>query len=153
MTNPQLQEAQANAQRTYDRRRARNFAEGLANIPPNRWDDATRAIIITLATLAIPSRIDGPLVEAFEPPIGALNDGYVAADEGPDDPDIRQAMAGELRRMGLMDPEPAARVYPPAGEQQRPRPEPHPRPERVIAVGHHGPCRPGCVHDNGDYRA
>lgn len=65
-----LETARANAQRTYDRRRARNAAEQLAVIPPNRWDDRTRQIIATLATISAPSRIDDVLDEAFEPPIG-----------------------------------------------------------------------------------
>jgi hypothetical protein len=61
MTNPQGE----GAQRTYDRRRARSAAETLATIPPNRWDDTTRRIICTLATIAAPSRIDD-LLEAFD---------------------------------------------------------------------------------------
>ncbi len=71
--------AQANAQRTYDRRRARSAAETLANIPPNRWDDHTRRVILTLATVAAPSRIDNALDDAF-------NDGYAAVCPcGPDE--------------------------------------------------------------------
>lgn len=152
MTSPHLAEARAKAQQTYDRRRARDFAEALSTIPPARWDDATRAIIITLATLAVPSRIDDvldeliPLREAEPVALcGSMHghdsieqakacDDLPRADTGPDPesdtdrwaggydsgvdhpadddegtPDIRVAMAGELRRMGLMDDEPRAR--------------------------------------------
>lgn len=143
-----LDGARESAQRTYDRRRARSAADTLATIPPNRWDDETRRIIATLATISSPSRIDDALeafdgpdvtavvdvgdgtlekIKAFlradleQPTIGPLapapplpGDEY---DPGPvpadydmpspyDTPDIRVAMAGELRRMGLMDDEP-----------------------------------------------
>ena len=57
--------ARESAQRTYDRRRARTAADTLATIPPNRWDDETRRIIATLATISSPSRIDDAL-EAFD---------------------------------------------------------------------------------------
>ncbi len=73
---PQIATARESAQRTYDRRRARSAAETLANIPPNRWDDTTRQMIATLATIAAPSRIDDAL-EAFDPD---AHDG-VGADE------------------------------------------------------------------------
>lgn len=65
MTTEHLDRARESAQRTYDRRRARRAAGMLAEIPPNRWDDETRRIICTLATIAAPSRID-PLLEAFD---------------------------------------------------------------------------------------
>lgn len=107
-----LPAARESAQRTYDRRRARRAAGMLAEIPPNRWDDETKRIIATLATIAAPSRIDD-LLEAFDgPPADHLIEitprlfDHDPPPDGPDDPDIRVAMAGELRRMGLMDPEP-----------------------------------------------
>lgn len=68
MTQPkQLSQARESAQQTYDRRRARTAADTLALIPPNRWDDTTRRIIATLATISAPSRIDDVLVEVFDP--------------------------------------------------------------------------------------
>jgi hypothetical protein len=60
-----LTDARESAQRTYDRRRARSAADTLATIPPNRWDDHTRSVVLTLATIAAPSRIDDAL-EAFD---------------------------------------------------------------------------------------
>jgi hypothetical protein len=71
MTNrPHLEQARENAQVTYDRRRARSAAETLAQIPPNRWDDKTRQIVGTLATISAPSRIDD-LLATFDAPITA----------------------------------------------------------------------------------
>jgi hypothetical protein len=60
-----LTDARESAQRTYDRRRARSAADTLATIPPNRWDDHTRRVVATLATISAPSRIDDAL-EAFD---------------------------------------------------------------------------------------
>ena len=60
-----LPDARENAQRTYDRRRARAAADTLALIPPNRWDDHTRQVVATLATISAPSRIDDVL-DAFD---------------------------------------------------------------------------------------
>lgn len=68
---PHLEQARENAQRTYDRRRARSAADTLATIPPNRWDDATRQIVATLATISAPSRIDDLLATFDEQPVGA----------------------------------------------------------------------------------
>lgn len=89
-----LAAARESAQQTYDRRRARKAADTLAQIMPNRWDDETRRIVATLATVSAPSRIDNVLDEAFEPPIGGLNfDGSTraadACDRMPDAPGSR----------------------------------------------------------------
>lgn len=46
------------ASETYARRRARKAADELAVIDPSLWDDETRRIVLTLATVAAPSRID-----------------------------------------------------------------------------------------------
>lgn len=59
------EQGRESAQRTYDRRRARAAADTLAVIPPNRWDDHTRQVIATLATISSPSRIDD-LLDAFD---------------------------------------------------------------------------------------
>jgi hypothetical protein len=48
---------------TYARRRARAAADELALIAPALWDPETRSIVMTLATLAAPSRIDDVLDE------------------------------------------------------------------------------------------
>lgn len=49
------------ASETYARRRARKAADELAIIDPSLWDDETRRIVLTLATVAAPSRIDDVL--------------------------------------------------------------------------------------------
>lgn len=97
MTEPaHLPDARETTQHTYDRRRARAAADTLATISPARWDDETRSIIATLATMTAPSRITDLL-----------------------DRELPWDM-----------------------------PSPH-----AVSVGHFGPCQPGCMHDNGDYRA
>jgi len=120
MTEPTTPQG-AGAQRTYDRRRARSAAETLAQIPPNRWDDTTKRILLTLATMLTPSAID-PLLEAgalavhvdvdqYERARQRLNDTVELAQPAwsprwrdlPDGTeDIREAFAAELDRMGLL---------------------------------------------------
>lgn len=51
---------------TYARRRARKAADELALIAPALWDDKTRQIVATLATMAAPSRI-GDLLDEHLP--------------------------------------------------------------------------------------
>jgi hypothetical protein len=229
MTEPNAGPAagRENAQVTYDRRRARSCADTLATIPPNRWDSTTRSIIITLATMVMPSAID-PLLEAgalaIHVDIDAYERGRLALahqvelaqpawsprwrDLPDGTEDIREAFAAELDRLELTPeeaddererdeqaaaddatcrrqhnhgtaelaaacdalegpftpvagtvPRPEPRPYPDPRPRPdpdpRPRPEPHPepRPRGLVKVGHFGPCQPGCVHDNGDYRA
>lgn len=48
---------------TYARRRARRAADELATIDVRLWDDTTRQIVATLATMTAPSRIDTVLEE------------------------------------------------------------------------------------------
>lgn len=116
-----------NAQRTYDRRRARSAADTLATIPPNRWDAHTRSVIATLATLSAPSAVDQLLagtaldddaepfvveldVDAYERQRRALRaaeelaqpawtPGWLDLPDGTED--IREAFAAELDRMGV----------------------------------------------------
>lgn len=56
-------EGSRKASETYARRRARKAADELAVIDPRLWDDETRRIVLTLATLCAPSRVDEVLVE------------------------------------------------------------------------------------------
>lgn len=101
MTQPQhLPEARENAQRTYDRRRARRAADVLANIPPNRWDDRTRQIVLTLATIAAPSRIDDAL-HAFdgEP----ADDKIVITSPPPSWADLPELVSAAMNRAELDD--------------------------------------------------
>lgn len=150
--------AREKAAQTYDRRRARKAADALATIDVALWDDATRKIIGTLATMCAPSRIttlidhvqceaDGfscspecpagpsPIIRWAETHIGhTLGQNCTvqckaAPDRGTED--FREAMATELRRMGFMGPEPTD------------------EPEERCSHG----AGTGCVHDNGDYRA
>lgn len=91
-----LEGARENAQRTYDRRRARKAADTLATIPPNRWDNRTRQIIATLATVSAPSRIDNALTQAF--------DGPTWEDMPEGTTDIREAIAADIRRLEAEHP-------------------------------------------------
>lgn len=54
-------EGSRKASETYARRRARRAADELAVIHPSLWDDETRRIVTTLATLTAPSRVDDVL--------------------------------------------------------------------------------------------
>ena len=160
-----LEQARESAQRTYDRRRARTAADTLAQIPPNRWDDRTRQIVATLATISAPSRIDEAL-EAFdgEPAhhlveltpeaydraaVAEANERNAAADpawnssrcvRGHQHSTADNAYACDMLPGAGTVPRPAPRPYP----QPRPRPNPDPRPR---------PEPHPSVHDNGDYRA
>lgn len=111
---------------TYARRRARKAADELAVIDPQLWDDATRRIVATLATISTPSPIDTALADAF--------------------PATTPAPYPNPRPRPDPDPRPRPEPHP------RPRPEacgcpPHPIFEHVDA------CPRRAVHDNGDYRA
>lgn len=146
-----------NAQRTYDRRRARSAADTLATIPPNRWDEHTRSVIATLATISAPSRIDEllagtaldddatPLVveldaDEYRRKVDALEPRLFSWDELPEGTeDIGVAFGAELVRMGLT-------------EDRCRRQHIHGTPELAAACDAlEGPFTP--VHDNGDYRA
>lgn len=65
---PHLRAARAIADEGNSRRRARKAADSLALIDPALWDDETKKIITTLATLAAPSRITSVL-DAEIPPV------------------------------------------------------------------------------------
>lgn len=139
-----LERARENAQRTYDRRRARNAAEQLAVIPPNRWDDRTRQIIATLATISAPSRIDELLDEAFEPPIGGA--------ENPHD-----MPSPYLDAMEVLDPARCASGHLHGGASAAAACDSLPRPPECECGRYQGCDKCGRyrprVHDNGDYRA
>lgn len=153
-----LPRARESAQLTYDRRRARSAAETLATIPPNRWDDRTRQIVATLATISSPSRIDD-LLEAFD---GEPADTMISID-GPYDPGpvpanydmpspyepIMYAPAGEQQRPR---PEPYPQPRPRPNPDPRPRPEPHPRPQPRPSLTHEA-CIPNCPECTAEERA
>ena len=167
---------------TYARRRARRAADELAVIDPRLWDDETRRIVGTLATVSAPSRIDAALDEAFPLTWDDLPDGTE---------DLREAFAADLAEMEEREayralqttPAPYPTPRPRPDPDPRPRPEPHPRPtpaacehQHLWAFGIYNLGRPTChevtaeerasiaeaadrnaaaaVHDNGaDYRA
>lgn len=162
------------AQRTYDRRRARAAAETLANIPPNRWDDGTRQIVATLATISAPSRIDDLLgeldaVAVVEGPAPAEYPHDMPSPYDTPDPAWNSSRCVRGHQHSTADnayacdllpgadegtvPRPAPRPYP----QPRPRPDPDPRPRpepHPSACGACGmvglqPCgdAAGCLYD------
>jgi hypothetical protein len=108
-------EGSRKAAETFARQRARKCADELALIAPALWDEATRRIVLTLATLAAPSRVDDVLAQHMPLTWDDLPDGT---------DDIGEAFAAELDRMGLM----TTTTYPPCGDQQFPPPAPYPTP-------------------------
>lgn len=88
-----LERARESAQVTYDRRRARTAAATLATITPSRWDDETRRIVATLATISSPSRIDD-LLEAFDGDAADTMIAIVGPAENPHDMPSPYELAG-----------------------------------------------------------
>lgn len=112
---------------TYARRRARKAADELALIDPALWDDKTRQIVATLATMAAPSRIDDVLAEHL-PPVALCN-----CDDG------RTHPIGEPPCVLADDPLEAFALPRQDGDGELDRAH------RVAQIER--------VHDNGDYRA
>jgi hypothetical protein len=158
-----LERARESAQHTYDRRRARKAADTLATILPSRWDDETRRIIGTLATISAPSRIDDLLVDAFEPPIGGAEPvalcgsmhGHDSIDEAKACDDLPRARAADEAELDEREHVANGVVYAAGDDLLVPlevRPY-FPRP-CVVPCGA-ADCDVVCsrMHDNGDYRA
>lgn len=138
-------EGSRKASETFARRRARKCADELAIIDPTLWDDETRRIVTTLATLAAPSRIDDVLADELPVTLDELDrlvvrldaDGGTWDDMPDGTEDIRKALAADLiydmQGAGApfepiqTAPRPAPRPYP--NPRPRPDPDPRPRPE------------------------
>ncbi len=166
-------EGSRKASETFARRRARKAADELAVIDPSLWDDETRRIVLTLATLAPASRVDDVLaaelpitLDELDRLVANLDANGGTWDDMPDGTeDTGEAFAAELHRMAAGDgtvPRPEPRPYP----RPRPRPDPDPRPQPEphpsMVLEKTGPtprctctnlCGPCPVHDNGNYRA
>lgn len=137
-------DARAAAQDTYTRRRARAAAETLANIGPAGWDEATRRILLTLATIAMPSRIDRVLDDAFDPLLVPLPVAMCGSMHGHDSLDEAKACDDAPRArptIGPLAPKPCTL----RGLE----------PRRCAVPCGKTDCEVVCarMHDNGDYRA
>lgn len=151
----QLAAARAKSKETYDRRRARDFAEGLVTIAPDIWDAATRQIIITLAALVTPSAIDDALHAFDGQPADTMVEihGQWATALG----DVPGALCASLHHHGTLEQAKACddlpRAYPRCKWGSK-----HSDAEMVAICDafdtspHKDDCPPA-MHDNGDYRA